>query len=52
MHIWLNDNKIIVVEADKGRTTCKIGEENVKEMIKTELKNQNRYHSFKKRQYR
>ena len=42
----------MVTEADKGRSTCIIKEKKVNELIETDLDNQNRYHSLKKRQYR
>ena len=44
----IKDNKLIVVEDDKGRVTCIIKEDKVNKMIETELNNQNRYHSLKK----
>ena len=45
---WLKHNKLMVVEADKGRATCIIEEEKVNKMIETELNNQNIYHGLKK----
>ena len=45
---WLKDNKLMIIEANKGRATCIIKEGKVKKLIETELNNQNRYHSFKK----
>ena len=45
---WLKDNKLMIVEADKGKPTCIIKEEKVKKMIETKLNNQNRYHGLKK----
>ena len=45
---WLKENKLMVIEADKGRATCIIEEEKINNMIRTELNNQNRYDSLKK----
>ena len=45
---WLKDNKLMVVEADKGTTTCILEEQKVNKMVETELNNQNRYYSLKK----
>ena len=45
---WLKDNKLMVIEADKGRVACIIEEEKVNKMIETELNNQNKYPSLKK----
>ena len=39
---WLKDNKLMVIETDKGRTTCITEEEKVSKMIETKLNNQNR----------
>ena len=41
---WLEDNKSMVAEADKGRPTCILEEEKVSKMIETDLNNQNSYH--------
>ena len=38
----------MVVEADKGTTTCILEEQKVNKMVETELNNQNRYYSLKK----
>ena len=45
---WLKDNKLMVVEADKGTTTCILEEQKVNKMVETELNNHNRYYSLKK----
>ena len=40
---WLKQNSLVIIQSDKGRTTCIIGESKVKAMMQTELSKTERY---------
>ena len=40
---WLKQNNLVLIESDKGRATCIIGESKVKAMMHTELSKTERY---------
>ena len=43
LRTWLNHNKIVLIENDKGRATCLIKEEKLTSLIEKELENKERY---------
>ena len=40
---WLQQNKLLLIENDKGRATCIIENEKVNELVDKELENEERY---------
>ena len=40
---WLKQNNLVLIESNKGRATCIIGESKVKAMMQTELSKTERY---------